>query len=151
MDKYTYEETYKASLDYFEGNEFSAKVFTDKYALKDNEGKYDELSPHDLHIRIASEFARIEKSKFAKPMCFDEIFSYLDHFENIIPQGSPMYGIGNPYKNVTLSNCYVLESPYDSYGGILKTDQELVQISKRRGGVGLDISNLRPAGTQTRS
>src|SRR5581483_3411448 len=146
-----YDECYKASLLYFEGDDLAAKVFVDKYALRDLDGKFLERTPKDMHRRIASELARIEKNKFSKPMSEDEIFSYLDHFKKIVPQGSLMYGIGNKHQYVSLSNCYVLPSPVDSYGGIHKTDEEMSQISKRRGGVGLDISNLRPDGFATRN
>lgn len=144
---YTYEAALEASLTYFEGDDLAAKVFLDKYALRDNNQKLLEQTPHDMHLRIANELHRIEKKKFKKPLSFEEIFSYLDHFRKIVPQGSPMYGIGNSYQYVTLSNCYVLETPLDSYASIHRTDEQLSQISKRRGGCGIDISNLRPEGT----
>src|SRR5579859_4602323 len=146
---YSYEEAFNSSLDYFSGDDLAAKVFLDKYALRDTEQNLLEKTPYDMHTRIAKEIHRIEKNKFKKSLSFDIIFSYLDRFNKIIPQGSPMYGIGNPYQYVTLSNCYVLETPCDSYGGIHKTDEQLSQISKRRGGCGIDISELRPSGTIT--
>jgi len=150
----SYEEALAASKKYFDGDEFAAKVFLDKYALKDHiEGKLLEKTPDNMHMRLAKEFARIERKKFKStittPFTEKEIFSFFDHFKKILPGGSPMSGIGNPYQIMSLSNCFVVESPEDSYGGILKTDEELVQISKRRGGVGVDISNLRPQGSLT--
>lgn len=141
---YTYEEAYQASLKYFNNNEFAAKVFVDKYALRDRDGNIVEKTPEDTHRRLAREFARIEKNKFKNPLTEDQIFNYLHKFSKIIPQGSPMFAIGNTFQTVSSSNCYVVDSPLDSYGSILKTDEELAQISKRRGGVGLDISNIRP-------
>lgn len=146
---FSYEEALSASVEYFDGDELAAKVFIDKYAMRDNDMNLVEKTPYDMHVRIAKEFARIEKNKFKNPMTFDEIFSYIDHFKYIVPQGSPMYGIGNKYQTVSVGNCFCLDSPYDSYCGILKTDEELVQISKRRGGVGIDISTLRPSGAKT--
>jgi len=139
---YTYEAALEASLTYFEGDDLAAKVFLDKYALRDNNQQLLEQTPHDMHLRIANELHKIEKKKFKKSLSFEEIFSYLDHFRKIVPQGSPMYGIGNSYQYVTLSNCYVLETPLDSYASIHRTDEQLSQISKRRGGCGIDISNL---------
>jgi ribonucleoside-diphosphate reductase alpha chain len=146
---YTYDEALAASKEYFNGDGLAAKVFLDKYALRDNQQHLVEKTPEDMHRRIASEFARIEKKKFKKPLTEDEIYSYLKGFEKIVPQGSPMYGIGNKFQFISLSNCFVVESPADSYSGICKIDEELVQISKRRGGVGVDISNFRPAGAIT--
>jgi len=146
---FEHNEAVEASVEYFGGDELAAKVFIDKYALKNKEGKLVEKTPDDMHRRIAKEFARIELRKFACPMTEDEIFDLLKGFKYIVPQGSPMAGIGNTYQTVSLSNCYVVPSPLDSYGSITYTDQELVQISKRRGGVGVDISNLRPAGAPT--
>ena len=99
--------------------------------------------------RLANEFSRIEKNKFKNPLTAEQIFGYIDGFDRIVPQGSPMYGVGNKTQYVSLSNCFVIESPADSYGGICRADEHLVQISKRRGGVGLDISNLRPCGSAT--
>lgn len=143
----TYEEAYKASLEYFKGDELAADVFVSKYALTDQEGDIKELTPAEMHRRLAREFARIEQ-KYPNPMTGDEIFELLQDWR-VIPQGSPMSGIGNPYQIQSLSNCYVVESPYDAYGGVCFTDQEQVQIMKRRGGVGFDISTIRPKGMPT--
>lgn len=148
---YTYEEAFKASLEYFGGNEFAASTFLNKYALKNENNELLEKTPDDMHWRIAKEFARIEKKKFKKPFSEEEIYSFIEGFRKIIPQGSPMYAIGNYQQFTSASNCYVVESPYDSYGGICKVDEEMAQISKRRGGVGLDVSNIRPAETITRN
>ena len=145
---YNYEEAFKASLDYFRGDELAANVFITKYALQDGDGNYIEKTPNDMHKRLAGEFARIE-AKYPNPLNRHEIFGLLKDFKYIVPQGSPMSGIGNDCKIQSLSNCFVIESPHDSYGGILKTDQEQVQIMKRRGGVGFDISSIRPAGLKT--
>lgn len=147
---YSYKQAYNASVRYF-GNDLSAKAFVDKYALKDNDDNFYELTPNDMHTRIASELARIESAKFSSPLTQEEILSYLGRFAKIIPQGSPMYGIGNPYSYVSLSNCFVIHKPEDSYGGILYTDQQIVQISKRRGGVGISLDNLRPQGLATKN
>lgn len=143
---FSYQEVFQKSLEYFKGDELAASVFAGKYALQDN-GEYYELTPADMHRRIAKELARIE-SKYPNPMSEDEIFDYLSKWE-IVPQGSPMSGIGNPFQMQSLSNCYVVENPYDAFSGILKTDQELAQIYKRRGGCGVDISSLRPRGSVT--
>lgn len=145
MKIYRYEEVLKASTEYFDGSDLSARAFTDKYALRNEQDELIEVTPDDMHRRIAKEFVRIEKGKFKTPLSEEKIYLLLKDFHYIIPQGSPMYGIGNP-KSVSLSNCYVLESPIDSYGGIFNTDQQIAQTSKRRGGIGLDISYLRPAG-----
>jgi len=146
---YSYEEAYKESLKYFNNNELSTSVFLSKYALRDKNQNILEKTPEQMHRRIAKEFARIEKKKFKKPYSEDFIFGFLDRFKYIIPQGSPLYGIGNKFQITSLSNCFVIPSPEDSYSGILKTDQEIVQVSKRRGGIGTDVTNLRPAGTET--
>ena len=148
---FLYQDALTKSLEYFNGDNLAATVFLDKYALKNNDGEILEDSPSMMHRRIAKEFARIEKDKFKNPLPEDDIFNLLDKFQYIIPQGSPMFGIGNNFQTVSLSNCFVGETPFDSYGGILKTDQQLVQISKRRGGVGIDISNLRPNGSITQN
>ncbi len=144
-----YEQAFQASLKYFNGNDLAAKVFVDKYALRDKEQRLLEETPDDMHKRIASEIHRIEKKKFKKPMSFDEIFSYLKDFKKIIPQGSAMYGIGNQFQYISLANCFCLAPPQDSYGGIHWTDQQLTQVSKRRGGCGICLSKLRPSGTPT--
>ena len=148
---YSYNDAFNASVEYFEGDELAAKVFLDKYALRDNDGNLLEQIPTEMHHRMAKEFARIEKKKFKNPLTEEVIFGLLDHFKYIIPQGSPMFGIGNNHQIVSLSNCYVVESPEDSYGGICRVDEMLCQISKRRGGVGLDISKIRPAGTRVKN
>jgi len=148
MANYTHEEVKEATLSYFSGDAMACDVWMSKYALQDKEGNFKELTPEDTHKRLAKEFARIEQ-KYPNPISEEEIFSYFDHFKYIIPQGSPMEGIGNDYRLQSLSNCFVIESPADSYGGILRTDQEQAQLMKRRGGVGFDISNIRPKGMQT--
>jgi len=139
------------SLEYFGGDDFAAKVFMDKYALTNGKGGFLEKDPSDMHRRIAKEFARIEKSKFKSPFTEEEIFSALDKFQRIVPQGSPLYGIGNRSQFISLSNCYVVDSPADSYGAIMAADESLVQISKRRGGVGVDLSHLRPENAPTKN
>jgi len=148
---YSDQEAFEASLEYFGGDELAAKVFVDKYALRDAELNLVELTPADMHRRIAKEFARIEKGKFKKPLSEEYIFNLLDRFKYIVPQGSPMYGIGNTYQTISLSNCYLLDVPEDSYGGVMKVDEQLVQISKRRGGTGVDLSEIRPAGMPTKN
>lgn len=147
MTGYSYSQVYEASIEYFSGDEFAAKVFVDKYALQTPQGEYLELTPSDMHRRLAKEFARIE-SKYPNPVSEEIIYSLLDHFRFIVPQGSPMSAIGNPYQLQSLSNCFVVQGVHsdklDSYGGIMLADQEIAQIMKRRGGVGLDISGIRP-------
>lgn len=138
----------KLALDYFKGDSLAAGVYLDKYALTNSDGDILEPTPTEMHKRLAKEFARIEK-KYPNPLSEEEIFGLLDKFEYIIPQGSPMSGMGNPYQIMSLSNCFVIDSPADSYGGILKADQEEAQIMKRRGGVGFDISTIRPRGLKT--
>lgn len=168
---YTYAEALEASLEYFSGDELAASVFVSKYALRDEEGNILEKTPTDMHLRLTREFARIE-SKYPNPLTENEIFCLLadlDHLDfsqtsqmnlaqlagesrgmgAVIPQGSPMSAMGNPYKLQSLSNCFVIDSPQDSYGGILFADQEQAQIMKRRGGVGFDISTIRPKGMST--
>ena len=154
MDRkiYTYDEAYEASLKYFDGDELAARVWASKYALKDSFGNIYEQSPVDMHHRIASELARIEK-KYPSPMSEEEIFGLLDHFRYIVPQGSPMTGIGNEFQVASLSNCFVIGldgKPY-SYGGVIKVDEEQVQLMKRRGGVGHDLSHIRPKGTPVKN
>ena len=145
---YSYEEAYQASLAYFGGDELAARVWVNKYAMKDSFGNIYEKSPEDMHWRIAREIARIEQ-KYANPMPVEEIFQLLDHFRYIIPAGSPMTGIGNNYQVASLSNCFVigLDGNADSYGAILRIDEEQVQLMKRRGGVGHDLSHIRPKGS----
>jgi len=132
---------------YFDGDELAPDVFL-KYALRDSAGQLLEADPDQMHHRLAKEFARIE-AKYPNPMSEDEIYDLLKNFADVVPQGSPMSGIGNPYQLQSLSNCFVVDQPHDSYGGILFSDQEQVQIMKRRGGVGMDISNIRPKGQPT--
>lgn len=150
MDKetYTYDEAYNASLKYFDGDQLAARVWASKYALKDSFGNLYEKTPDDMHHRIAREIERIEKN-YPNPMSEAEIFDLLSHFRYIVPQGSPMAGIGNNFQVSSLSNCFVigLDGTPDSYGGILKIDEEQVQLMKRRGGVGHDLSHIRPKGS----
>ena len=149
---YTYDEAYHASLEYFKGDELAARVWATKYALKDSFGHLYELTPDDMHHRIASEIARIEK-KYPNPMSEEKIFSLLKNFRYIVPQGSPMAGIGNNFQVGSLSNCFVigLDGQPDSYGGIIKIDEEQVQLMKRRGGVGHDLSHIRPQGSPVKN
>ena len=146
--KYTYDEVYKKTLEYFKGDELAARVWATKYALKDSFGNTYELTPDDMHWRIAREIARIEK-KYANPMSEKELYEVFKDFKYIVPQGSPMTGIGNNFQVASLSNCFVIgnEPAADSYGGIMKIDQEQVQLMKRRGGVGHDLSHIRPHGS----
>ncbi len=149
---YTFDEANKASLDYFGGDELAARVWVTKYALKDSFGNIYEKTPDDMHHRIAAEIARIE-NKYPNPMEHDEIFALMQNFRYIVPQGSPMSGIGNNYQVGSLSNCFVigLDGEPDSYGGIMRIDQEQVQLMKRRGGVGHDLSHIRPKGTPVKN
>ena len=150
--KYTFDEAYNATLKYFDGDELAAKVWTTKYALKDSYGNIYELTPDDMHHRIAGEIARIE-SKYKNPLTEDEIFEVMRDFRYIVPQGSPMSGIGNDFQVGSLSNCFVigLDGEPDSYGGVLRIDEEQVQLMKRRGGVGHDLSHIRPKGTPVKN
>lgn len=145
---YSHEEALRKSIEYFRGDELAATVWVNKYALKDSFGKIYELTPDDMHWRIAREIARIEK-RYPNPMPVEEIYELLRDFRYIVPQGSPMAGIGNRFQIASLSNCFVIghDHPADSYGGIMKIDQEQVQLMKRRGGVGHDLSHIRPYGT----
>ena len=145
---YSYDEAFKASLDYFAGDELAARVWVNKYAMKDSFGNIFEKSPADMHHRIASELARIER-KYPNPVPEEEIFDLIDHFRYIIPAGSPMTGIGNDFQIASLSNCFVIgiDGDADSYGAIMKEDEEQVQLMKRRGGVGHDLSRIRPKGS----
>lgn len=142
------DEAVKKSLEYFDGDKLAAGVFVDKYALTTPEGDILEETPDKMHRRLAREFARIE-ANYPNAMTEEEIYELVKDFKYIVPQGSPMSGIGNPYQTMSISNCFVVDSPADSYGGILKTDQEEAQIMKRRGGVGFDISTIRPRGEPT--
>lgn len=154
MDRktYTFDEAFKASLDYFTGDELAAKVLVNKYALKDAFGNIYEESPNDMHHRLASEIARVEK-KYPNPLSEQELFDLFDHFRYIVPQGSPMTGIGNDYQIASLSNCFVigLDGQADSYGAIIRIDEEQVQLMKRRGGVGHDLSHIRPKGSPVKN
>src|SRR6056297_2049676 len=143
---YTFDEAFKSSLEYFNGDELAARVWANKYALKDSYGNLFEKNPDDMHRRLAQEIARIE-NKYPNPMSEEEIYQLLRDFRYIVPQGGPMAGIGNDYQIASLSNCFVVGSGADSYGGIMKTDQEQVQLMKRRGGVGHDLSHIRPSGS----
>jgi len=146
---FTYDEAFEASKEYFGGeDELAPKVFLDKYALRNKEEELIEKTPTDMHHRLAREFARIE-AKYPNAVSEEEIFKSFKDFKHIVPQGSPMSSIGNTNQLQTVGNCYVLNSPEDSYGGIFKTDQEQAQIQKRRGGVGFDISKIRPKGMAT--
>lgn len=145
---YSYDEAFEASLKYFGGDELAARVWVNKYAMKDSFGNIYEKSPEQMHWRIANEVARIEQ-KYKNPLSAQEVFDLLDHFRYIIPAGSPMTGIGNNYQVASLSNCFVigLDGDADSYGAIMKIDEEQVQLMKRRGGVGHDLSHIRPKGS----
>ena len=145
---YSYDEAYEATLEYFGGDELAARVWVSKYALKDSFGNLYELTPDDMHHRIASEIARIEQ-KYPNPMSHEEVFGLMRNFKYIVPQGSPMSGIGNNYQVGSLSNCFVigLDGNPDSYGGVIRIDEEQVQLMKRRGGVGHDLTHIRPKGT----
>ena len=149
---YTNEEAVKASTEYFKGDVLAATVFVNKYALKDSQGNIYEKTPDDMHRRIASEIARVE-AKYANPMSEEQLFDLIKNFTYIIPQGSPMTGIGNPFQIASLSNCFVIgnNGDSDSYGGIMKIDQEQVQLMKRRGGVGHDLSHIRPKGSPVKN
>ncbi len=144
---YTYDEVYAATLEYFGGDELAARVWSSKYALKDSFGNIFELTPDDMHRRIAREIGRIEKN-YPSPMGAREVFDLMKDFRYIVPQGSPMTGIGNDYQVGSLSNCFVigLDGAPDSYGGVIRIDEEQVQLMKRRGGVGHDLSHIRPKG-----
>ena len=149
---YTFDEAYNSSLEYFRGDELAAKVWVSKYALKDSEGNIYEKTPEDMHWRLANEVGRIEK-KYANPLSEKELFDLFDRFKYIIPQGSPMTGIGNDFQVASLSNCFVIGmgGSADSYGAIIRIDEEQVQLMKRRGGVGHDLSHIRPKGSPVKN
>lgn len=149
---YTYDEAFKTSLEYFGGDELAARVWVNKYAMKDSFGHIFERSPRDMHHRIAAEIARIEK-KYNNPVSEEEVFALLDHFRYLVPAGSPMTGIGNHHQIASLSNCFVIgiDGNADSYGSIMKLDEEQVQLMKRRGGVGHDLSGIRPKGSPVKN
>lgn len=152
LKTYTFDEAYQASLDYFTGDELAAKVWVNKYALKDAFGNIYEQTPTDMHRRLAREIARIE-AKYPNPLSEQELFELFDHFRFIIPQGSPMTGIGNDFQIASLSNCFVVgvEGNADSYGAVIRIDEEQVQLMKRRGGVGHDLSHIRPKGSPVKN
>ncbi|MDB4334995.1 adenosylcobalamin-dependent ribonucleoside-diphosphate reductase [bacterium] len=149
---YTNDDAYQSALQYFKGDELAARVWVNKYALKDSDGNLYELNPKQMHQRLASEVARIEK-KYPNPLSEEELFGLFDHFNYIVPQGGPMAGIGNPFQIASLSNCFVIgnQGDSDSYGGVMKIDQEQVQLMKRRGGVGHDLSHIRPKGSPVKN
>ena len=149
---YSQEEAFTATLRYFKGDDLAARVWLNKYALKDCDGNIFEKTPDDMHHRIASEIARVD-SRYPNAMSEEFIFNLIKDFKYIIPQGSPMTGIGNPYQIASLSNCFVIGNSVDSdsYGGIMKIDEEQVQLMKRRGGVGHDLSHIRPKGSAVKN
>ena len=146
------EEVKAAAKEYFHGDALAGDVWANKYALKDSDGNTYELTPDEMHHRIAREIARIER-RYPNPMKEEDIYEVLKDFRYIVPQGSPMAGIGNSFQISSLSNCFVIgnNGNSDSYGGIMKTDQEQVQLMKRRGGVGHDLSHIRPAGSPVKN
>ena len=149
---YTYDEAFEASLQYFKGDELAARVWVNKYAVKDSFGNIFEKSPEDMHWRIANEVARIE-AKYKNGLSAQQLYELLDHFKYIVPQGSPMTGIGNDFQVASLSNCFVIgiDGAADSYGAIIRIDEEQVQLMKRRGGVGHDLSHIRPKGSPVKN
>ena len=149
---YTYDDAFNASLEYFQGDELAARVWVNKYALKDSDGNIYETNPDEMHWRLAREIARVEE-KYANPMTVTKLYELLKNFKYIVPQGGPMSGIGNNHQIASLSNCFVIgdDGPSDSYGGIMKVDQEQVQLMKRRGGVGHDLSHIRPKGSPVKN
>ncbi len=149
---YSQNETFQAALHYFDNDDLAARVWLNKYALKDSQGHIYELTPNDMHRRIAKEIARIE-ARYPNPLSEEEVFNLIKNFKYIVPQGSPMAGIGNPFQIASLSNCFVIgnDGQSDSYGGIMKIDQEQVQLMKRRGGVGHDLSHIRPKGSPVKN
>ena len=154
MEKQIYkeEEAKQSSIAYFGGDDLAVKLWVNKYALKDSAGNLYEKSPEQMHWRLANEVARIE-SRYENGLSAQELFSLFDHFKYIVPQGSPMTGIGNHYQVASLSNCFVIgiDGEADSYGGIFKIDEEQVQLMKRRGGVGHDLSHIRPEGSPVKN
>ena len=149
---YSYDDAFKASVDYFNGDELAARVWVNKYAMKDSYGAIYEKSPEQMHWRIANEIARVE-NKYSNPMSAQEVYDLLDHFKYVIPSGSPMTGIGNDHQIASLSNCFVIgmDGKADSYGAIIRIDEEQVQLMKRRGGVGHDLSHIRPKGSPVKN
>ncbi|WP_298239102.1 adenosylcobalamin-dependent ribonucleoside-diphosphate reductase [uncultured Algibacter sp.] len=149
---FTHEEAFEASLKYFKNDDLAARVWLNKYTLKDSDGNLYELTPDDMHRRISKEIARVE-TKYANKLTEEEVYNLIKEFKYIVPQGSPMAGIGNPFQIASLSNCFVIGNSEnsDSYGGIMKIDQEQVQLMKRRGGVGHDLSHIRPKGSAVKN
>ena len=149
---FTQDDVFQATLNYFNGDDLAARVWLNKYALKDSGGNIYELTPNDMHRRIAKEISRIE-SRYPNPLSEEEVFDLIKEFKYIVPQGSPMAGIGNPFQIASLSNCFVIgnNGQSDSYGGVMKIDQEQVQLMKRRGGVGHDLSHIRPKGSPVKN
>jgi len=152
LQSFTQDEAYQAALAYFKGDDLAARVWVNKYALKDSEGHVYERTPDDMHHRLATEIARVEK-KYPNPLSQTDVFALIQNFKYLVPQGGPMTGIGNPHQIASLSNCFVIgnEGDSDSYGGIMKIDQEQVQLMKRRGGVGHDLSHIRPSGSAVKN
>lgn len=150
MKTFNKDQVFNKTFKYFKGDILATSVWINKYALKDSNGSFFEESPEDMHKRIAEELFRIE-SKYPNPISEDTFFELLDNFKYVIPGGSPMSGIGNNKQVVSLSNCYVVGNQYDSYGGICRIDEQIVQLSKRRGGVGTDLSHIRPSGTPVKN
>lgn len=140
---FTFKEAFEESVKFFNGDTLAAKVWVDKYALKNSKGEIFEKSPDDMHKRLARELYRIE-SKYPNPISLEEIYNHIAGFKYLVPAGSPMTGIGNDLQVSSISNCFVAGNEADSYGGILRTDEQLVQLMKRRGGVGTDLSHIRP-------
>ena len=149
---YTQKEAEEASKVYFHGDELAARVWSTKYALKDSFGNLFEQTPDDMHHRLAREIARIE-SKYPNPLSEEQLFELMRNFRYIVPQGSPMTGIGNDFQVASLSNCFVIgqDGAADSYGAIIQIDEEQVQLMKRRGGVGHDLSHIRPHGSPVKN
>lgn len=149
---YKKQEVYDATLQYFNGDTLATEVWINKYCLKDSDGNLYEKTPDDMHKRLAKEFARIE-AKYPNPLSEEEIYNRIKKFERLVPQGSPMAGIGNNFQTVSISNCFVIgnDPDADSYGGIFKLDQEIAQLQKRRAGVGVDLSFVRPKGTSVKN
>src|SRR5674476_923060 len=150
LKNYSIDEAFEASLKYFKGDELAARVWVNKYALKDSYGNLFELTPDDLHHSLSSEIARIEK-QYSNPLSETELFKLFGRFRYIVPRGGPMTGIGNDFRTGSLSNCFVVGNGADSYGGIMMVDQEQVQLMKRRGGVGHDLSHIRPKGSPVKN
>ncbi|MDG5800514.1 adenosylcobalamin-dependent ribonucleoside-diphosphate reductase [Marinilabiliaceae bacterium ANBcel2] len=152
VNRFSNEDAFKAALKYFKGDELAARVWVNKYALKDSAGYLYELTPDDMHNRLANEIARIER-RYPNPLSREKVFELFKEFKYIVPQGGPMAGIGNDFQIASLSNCFVIgnDGPSDSYGGIMKVDQEQVQLMKRRGGVGHDLSHIRPKGSPVKN